>query len=116
MNNSQILKQTSRLLFGTPLLICALALVGGVLSLLNLRDENIAYSVGMLACFLVSFVACHYALGRAASLLGKSWLIHGLLPLLVIPIGQLIAWLNLVDARSKLKKSVTANKGESASA
>jgi uncharacterized membrane protein YhhN len=116
VNNSQILKQTSRLLFGTPLLICALALVGGVLSLLNLRDENIAYSVGMLACFLVSFVACHYALGRAASLLGKSWLIHGLLPLLVIPIGQLIAWLNLVDARSKLEKSVTANKGESASA
>ena len=106
MDNQAVLKKTGRLLFGTPILVVGLIFLGGMFGLMNLRNENIAYVFGVLACFVVGFVAPHYALGRAASLLGSSWILFGLLPVLFIPIGTLISWLLLIDKRSKLRASL----------
>lgn len=105
MKDHLVLKKTSRLLFGTPIFIVALLVLSGVLGIMNIRNENIAYQIGILMCFFVGFFVPHYALDKAASLLGKSWVFHGLLPLLFTPIGQLISWLNLIHARSKLKEA-----------
>lgn len=106
MDKQVVLRKTGRLLFGTPFLIMGLILLGGILALLNHRSENIAYTLGIIACFVVGFVTPHYALGRSASLLGSSWVFFGLVPVLFVPIGPLVSWLWLIDKRMKLKKSL----------
>ena len=106
MDKQVVLTKTGRLLFGTPALIIGLIFLGGILALLNHRSENIAYTFGILACVVIGFIAPHYALGRAATLLGSSWVFFGLVPVLFVPIGAFVSWLSLIDKRMKLKKSL----------
>jgi hypothetical protein len=106
ISEQTVVQRTGRLLFGVPVLCIALGILACLLSILQRRDENMAYVFGILACALAILVLSHVALGKAASLLGSSWILFGLLPLLFIPFGQLLAWLTLVDKRMKLKRQV----------
>jgi ABC-type transport system involved in multi-copper enzyme maturation permease subunit len=106
MKEADVLKRVDRLLFGVPVIVIGLGIVAGVLSLFNIRDENIAYVVGAIVCVIAIFGLVHYALGAAAKLFGSSWVLFGLLPVLFIPFGQLASWAVLLDKRMKLKKQL----------
>lgn len=106
MDKKTILKDAGLLLIGTPILILGLIVLGSILALLNHRNENIIYTFLLLPCVAIGVVTPYVALGRAASLLGSSWILFGLVPILFGPLGLFISWLLLMDKRVKLKRTL----------
>ncbi|RZL10826.1 MAG: hypothetical protein EOP40_04950 [Rubrivivax sp.] len=105
MNQQDTLQATSRLLFRTPFLVIALILVGAVVSLVHIKHPYIALTIAQVLIWLIAFVIPFVAMGRAAKLLGSSWVYYGLLPVLFVPIGPLIAWLSLINKWKALKQA-----------
>jgi predicted signal transduction protein with EAL and GGDEF domain len=91
-----------------PFFVIALIIVASIFSLMYMREAWIGYVACELAISVLAFLSVQYALGRAAVLLGSSWVYFGVFTILLIPIAQLIAWLTLVDKRSKLKRSLAS--------
>jgi hypothetical protein len=99
MTDQEVMRTTGRLLFRIPALALVMILAGAILSLVHIRHPYVALTIAQGVLWVVAFFMPLFAIGRAASMLGSSWVYYGLLPLLFSPFGPVIAWFALVKKR-----------------
>jgi hypothetical protein len=106
MDQQLALKKSLRLLVGAPFLFMGLFLFAGCLALVNIKHPHMGWQVAIglvaFACIVLPF----YALGRAASLLGSSWVYFGLVPIFFVPVGLLVSWVILLEKWKKHRSSL----------